>query len=258
MKAPREHEGDSAPYELEGEPKGPPLPGAVVVRRSVHELCDAAASDLYVHALNCVRAFGDFHLAIAGGAAPEALCMQLMYDPHFRDLAWARTHLWTASERRVDFDDDASTFKMLRETIVDHSDLPAQQFHPIFPLAGDAAERYEAQLRETLGWREKGHDRLDYALLALGADGSIAGIAPGSGAAGERERLSIAGPEHVSLTLPMLNATRLVAVLVTGADKRDAVVRLARAGASAHELPAAGLKPLAGELRWYVDAEACG
>lgn len=257
MTAPRDRDADAAPYRLDADPAPPRLPGSVIVRRSFHELCDAAASDLYVHALNCVRAFGDFHAAIAGGSAAEALCMQLMYDPHFRDLPWARTHLWAASERRVGFDDEASTFKMLRETIVDHADLPAQQFHPIFPIADDAAERYEAQLRETLAWREKGHDRLDYALLELGADGAIAGITPGSSGAQDASRLAIAGPDYVSLALPMLNATRLLAVLVTGADKRDALARLER-GASALELPAAGLSPVGGELRWYVDAEACG
>lgn len=251
-------DGEPGPYELAPEPAAPPLPGTVVVRRGVHELLDAAASDLYVHSLNCVRTFGDFHLAVAGGAGPEALCMQLMYDPHFRDLAWARTHLWAASERLVDFDHEASTFKLLRETILDHADLPAQQFHPVFPLADDAAERYEAALRETLGWREKGHDRLDYALLELGADGAIAAISPGSDGARESAGLVVAGPEGVSLSLPMLNATRLIAVIVTGADKRSAIARLARGDASAFDLPAAGLRPLGGELRWYVEAEACG
>jgi 6-phosphogluconolactonase/glucosamine-6-phosphate isomerase/deaminase len=41
-----------------------------------------------------------------------------------------------------------------------------------------------------------------------------------------------------------------------GAGKRAMLSRV-EAGASPDEVPIAGLKPVAGELRWYLDAAAC-
>jgi 6-phosphogluconolactonase len=128
-----------------------------------------------------------------------------------------------------------------------------------------AAERYERELREALGWRQKGHDRLDYVLLGMGADAHTASIFAGSPALHDAERLVMDVPApttsqpavpRCTLTMRTINAARFVAVMVTGADKRDTVARLA-AGAGPDELPAAALRPAAGELRWYLDAAAC-
>src|SRR5690606_10674816 len=102
---------------------------------------------------------------------------------------WKRTHLWIVDERRVPFDDPRSNFTMIRETIVDHSDIPREQVHPIFPLADHPDEDYERELREHLGWREKGHDRLDYVLLGMGADGHTASLFPRSPALRDDDRL---------------------------------------------------------------------
>jgi 6-phosphogluconolactonase len=130
----------------------------------------------------------------------------------------------------------------------------------------DAAARYERELREALGWRAKGHDRLDFVLLGMGADGHTASIFPGSPALDSPERLAMDVPApttaspavpRCTLTMRTINAARFVAALVTGADKADMLVRVAE-GASPAEVPIAGVRPAAGELRWFLDAAACG
>src|SRR4051794_1770169 len=67
---------------------GPTLPHAneVVVEATVDELIDQIAADMVVHAENCVREFGDFHLALSGGSTPQPLYERLMYDPNYRRL----------------------------------------------------------------------------------------------------------------------------------------------------------------------------
>ena len=244
----------------------PRLAGAVVARHGAEELYDSVAADLLVHAANCVRRFGDFHLALSGGRTPFPLYERLMYDPRFRGLPWRRTHLWMADERAVPFESEQSNFGRIKEVIVDHSDIPPEQVHPMLAALPDAAGRYERELREALGWREKGHDRLDFVLLGMGTDGHTASIFPGSAALHEPERLVVDVPPPVTaapavprctLTMRTLNAARFLAPLVMGADKRPVLERIA-AGASPDELPIAGLRPVAGELRWYLDAAACG
>jgi len=261
------HDDDEIQVEgLEAPVPAPALPGKVVARRTVDELHDAIASDLMAQALNCVREFGDFHLALSGGRTPFPLYELLMYDPRFRGIPWRRTHLWMVDERCVPFESELSNFGRIKEVIVDHSDIPPEQVHPMLAAMPECAARYERELRETLGWRPKGHDRLDFVLLGMGADGHTASLFPGSPALADPDRLAmdVAAPTTVApqvprctLTLRTLNAARFLAPFVMGADKAPALARVA-AGATAAELPVAGLRPAAGELRWYLDAAACG
>ncbi len=255
--------GDN-PYELdEYELDKPDLPGEVIVGEEVEDVLDVLASDLLIHAANCVRSFGDFHLALCGGATPIPLYRRLMLDPAFRAMPWRRTHLWLVDERRVPFEHDASNWRLIRELVGDHADIPTPQLHPIFALAEDADAAYENELKETLAWREKGHDRLDYVLLGVGADGHIASIFPGSEVTREERRLvrlsqsgSAAESDRVTMTLHLINAARFISVFATGENKHPAVQRLVVGEESVQTLPAKGLRPLQGELKWYLDRAA--
>lgn len=261
-------EGGAEPYGL-GSPAlvGPPLPGEVIAIENVDELIDRLAADMIVHAENCVRQFGDFHLALSGGNTPQPLYERLMYDPNCRRMPWRRTHLWMVDERCVPFDDPASNFRAIDETIVDHADIPREQVHPIFATSDTADESYEKDLRETLAWREMGQDRLDFVLLGMGPDGHTASLFPHSAALEEHERLvrmnmataGIVPQRRVTMTYPILNSARFVAVMTTGKGKAAMLKRVAEdRAADFHELPIKGINPSSGELRWYLDAEACG
>lgn len=282
------------PLPLEPRPTPPTLPGAVVLREDADAAIDALAADMVLHAHNCVRAFGDFHLALSGGSTPVALYTRLMIDPRYRDLPWNRTHLWIVDERRVGFDDERSNYKMISEIIVDHSGIPREQVHPMYATADDADAQYERTLRETLGWRERGHDRLDLVLLGMGSDGHTASLFPSSAAL--RECLAapmfaggeggggsasvplvrinrgpeVTPPERVTMMLPFINASRFIAVLVTGKGKRAMLAQVAAAtravgaagggmppASAIDRLPILGVRPLAGDLRWYIDDDAC-
>ncbi|MCC6677490.1 MAG: 6-phosphogluconolactonase [Phycisphaerales bacterium] len=247
-------------------PARPDLPGPVVVREAADDVLDAAAADLLIQAKNCVRAFGDFHLAVSVTPLTEPLLRRLMYDPALRDLPWKRTHLWITDERAVGGDEE-SRFELLRQLVVEQSDMPAEQAHAIRAAEVEPDRRYEADLREHLAWREKGHDRLDFVLLGLGDNAGIAGLQPGTGADTDPGRLAvIAGLARdersaITLTLTMINAARFIAVLATGPERRGAIAevgaaRRRRVGSAEATPPAGRLLPLAGELRWYLDHEA--
>lgn len=262
-------------YELDHVPTPPALPGTVIVRPTPDDLIDAVAADLVMQAHACVRTFGSFQLALSGGSTPVPLYRRLMYDPMYRGLPWGRTHLWVVDERRVPFDDERCNFKTINEIIGEHSDIPRDQVHPIFAMLPDADTQYEQTLRDVLGWREKGHDRLDYVLLGMGADAHTASLFPHSPALRDdgSERLvrinagpSVTPPDRVTMTFRLLNASRCLAIMVTGAGKRAVLDRIAEAWAGSggrldaaiiEQFPVLGLCPLGGELRWYLDHAAC-
>ena len=76
-------EGPTQPYELLDEtPEFPRLPGHVVVSADANAALDALGADMFLHAKNCVRTFGDFHLALSGGSTPMPLYERLMIAMH--------------------------------------------------------------------------------------------------------------------------------------------------------------------------------
>ncbi len=243
----------------------PPLPGSVLTADTAERLHERLAADLIAQALNCVHQFGDYHLALSGGGTPMPFYERLMTDPNYRLMPWRRTHLWIVDERRVPFEDPKSNYRHIREIIVDHSDIPATQVHPILATDPDAPAQYERSLREALGWRERGHDRLDFVLLGMGDNGHTASLFPGTPVLDERVRWvstcegpTVTPPPRVTMTYPLLNAARFVGVLVVGAGKAAMISRVARGGDDYHALPIKGIRPHAGELRWYLDRAACG
>lgn len=237
------------------------------------EAIERLAIDLLEHAMNCVRKFGDFHLALSGGREPGRLYRRLMFAPEFRWIPWRRTHLWFVSERAVELDHPDSTFRAVNDFIGDHADIPPEQFHPIFAASPTAAEDYEARIREHLGWREKGQDRLDFALLTVDAAGGTAGLTPGIPViaplaaepggededAGERLVARTDGPDGrgVSMLPSILNAARFVAVLAAGPQIAPGLARVIAPDIDDHDAPIRAIRPRGGELKWYVDPLSC-
>ncbi len=256
-----------APYAIEPEPAKPELPGTVIVKASPAEVIDTVAHDIAASSLESVRRLGDFHMALSGGSTPFPLYRHLMIDPDCRAIPWTRTHMWIVDERRVPFDHEKSNWRQIDDILVQHSGIPAEQAHPMLAMQDDADTAYEKQLKETLAWRERGEDRLDFVLLGMGDDGHTASLFPGSPAQEDGGRWvlinsgpKVTPPDRVTMTYSLLNQARVLAVMVIGEKKKamvSKIVAASKAGVSPAELPILGIKPARGVLRWYLDAAAC-
>jgi len=234
-------------YELEPEPTGPDLPGQVALCPGPEEIIDAVAADLFVQANACVREFGDFHLALSGGMLVEKLFLRLMVDPLYRALPWTRTQLWVAADWSGSSDYGAS--EIVEEILRHHAGIPHSQIHT--PVAGQAEAHasYEQELLDTLGWREKGHDRLDFVVCGLDETEPMPGL--GEDLAGGRlisRYRSGAGAERVSMTPLLVGGSRFIAILASGEACRVAVRAAADGGR--------GFEPVGGVQKWYVDHAA--
>jgi hypothetical protein len=224
------------PYELAPDRGAPELPGRVVVRESAEDALEAAGGELFALSVECVRAFGDFHLALSVSPTLEGLFRALMVDPKFRALPWNRTHLWLACENAA-----GGHWRDLHELLIEHAGIPDEQAHPI-PV-GEGADGYASVMRETLAWREPGHDRLDGVVLAL--DDPIL-----SAPVGGSEGLVVQMDEGVRLSRRMINASRFIGVVGVGTPASRRLQKNERENAF-------GLSPIGGELYWFLDHAAC-
>ena len=123
--------------------------------------------------------------------------------------------------------------------------------------------RAEAYALELQANAEEGETlpRFDITFLGVGPDGHVASLFPEAAGIRETEATVIAvrnapkpPPERLSLTLPVINSSTRIWMVLAGADKASAL-GLSLAGASINEVPAAGVEGRRSTL-YYVDKEA--
>jgi 6-phosphogluconolactonase len=224
---------------------------------------DAAARAVAEWLLERVLAVeGNAALCLAGGATPRRVYALLAENPLRDRFPWARAHWFFGDERVVPHDSGRSNYHMVREVLFDHAPVPPANIHPVPTESGDAepaAAAYEAILKQFYGSERLAANRplFTATLLGVGDNGHTASLFPASPALRERKRWAVAVrdlsvPEpRVTLTIPTLESSGEIAFLVTGAEKREIVARLAQDDT----LPAALIHP-AGRLRWFLDRAA--
>ena len=104
--------------------------------------------------------------------------------------------------------------------------------------------------------------RFDLILLGMGSDGHTASLFPHTPALDETERLVVANPvpqlqtTRLTFTYPLLNAARRLLVLVSGAEKAEALQAVLEGPPDPAHFPSQGLQPVNGSITWLVDAGA--
>ena len=102
----------------------------------------------------------------------------------------------------------------------------------------------------------------DLMLLGLGEDGHTASLFPETDAVEESEKHAVAVfvPKldvwRVTLTLPVINASKKVLFLVSGKSKSEMVQRIMSNKQPDKEIPATMVSPQNGELHWMLDSDA--
>ncbi|MGE0372067.1 MAG: 6-phosphogluconolactonase [Gammaproteobacteria bacterium] len=205
-----------------------------------------------------------FHVALAGGSTPRLLYQTLAADYRER-VDWAATHVYFGDERCVPPDHPDSNYGMAREALLRHVALPPAQVHRIEAEDPDpraAARRYADLLHRHLP-RARAHEtgRFDLVLLGLGPDGHIASLFPDTAILDEHRAWAAAvhvdklQAWRISLTYPVINAARHVALLVAGEGKADIVRDVVGRADTAARYPASRVHPR-GELEWFIDHAA--
>lgn len=207
-----------------------------------------------------IAARGSFAISLAGGTTPKAAYALLGAQPYAGELDWSKTQIFFGDERCVPPDDAQSNYRMAREAFLDAVEVPHENVHRIEgerdPV--DAADRYRAELKRTLG----DEPRFDLVLLGMGPDGHTASLFPGSDPLEDDDVLVRAVYStsqrqwRVTLTPRVLNGARIVAFAVEGAGKAAMVARVRDGGYDPAQLPSQIIAPRDGLLLWLLDKAA--
>jgi 6-phosphogluconolactonase len=194
---------------------------------------------------------GHFRLSLSGGNTPKPVYQALS----LRDCEWSKWIITFGDERCVPPDDAESNYRMASESF-----LMVTTPGEVLRIRGEdppdaAAKDYDesiSYLARRFGEKRLAHDLI---LLGLGEDGHTASLFPGTQALTESERNVVSNfvPKfnryRVTFTYPLINATRRVAFLVNDKSKGPIIEAILKGGSG---YPAEGVKPVSGELLWFV------
>lgn len=193
------------------------MPVQLVRQPDPEALARHAARDVAASIATARAERGVAHVCLAGGSTPMR-CYELL-DGLIDD--WTDVHLWYGDERCVPPEDPEANVRMVRESL----DAPGAVEHrmpgELGPVEGAAA--YARELGDTV---------MDLALNGMGPDGHTASLFPHHpllDATGPTAGISDSPkppPERITLTLPMLNASRRLMLIVAGGEKAAALARV--------------------------------
>lgn len=186
----------------------------------------AAAAFIAAEARAAAAARGRFLIAVSGGHTPWQMLRALASE----DLPWAAFHVAQVDERVAPAGHPDRNLTHLNESLLQHAPLPATQIHAM-PVGDDdleaGARNYALALQKIAGRPPV----LDVAHLGLGPDGHTASLVPADPVLNVTDKdVALTGVyqqrRRMTLTYPMLNRSRRILWLVTGAEKVDMLVRL--------------------------------
>ena len=228
------------------------------------DLFQAAAEEVLRAAAEAIAQRGRFTIALSGGSTPRNLYTLIAANAS-ASQPWDQMFFFWGDERHVPLNDPDSNYRMAKETLLSKVPIPPANIFPVpaeNPDAAAAAQAYEETLRKFFALAPGDFPRFDLILLGMGPDGHMASLFPETAALQEKSRLVVANwveklnNSRITFTLPVLNAARCVAFLVSGADKAAVLHEVLEGKAPGEKYPSKLVRPSAGKLIWFVDRAA--
>ena len=257
----------------------------LIIGQNIDELSQQAAEWMVEYIHKTLQLQDRFTIALSGGSTPKKLHLLLASGQFKNKIDWQKLHLFWGDERYVPFNDDRNNAKMAFDTLLHHVPVPKSQIHimrtDIDP--GDSAKEYESILKEYFpeaasyklraASEELGHNSpltthtsksstFDLVLLGLGDDAHTLSLFPGEAVVHEKDHwvrsvfVKEINMQRITLTAPVVNLSGRIAFLVSGQDKAEAVAHILSDHYNPDLYPAQVIKPVHGELFWFLDATA--
>lgn len=212
-----------------------------------------------------ISAKGSFVIALSGGSLIR--CLEAVVGRE--DIDFTRWWVVFVDERVVPHSSPDSTFGAAQEALLRKVSIPFSHVIAIKEglSASQAAEHYAGRLLdiipEVMPLNSEGFPVMDLILLGVGPDGHVASLFPN-----RKETAASSGwvlpvfnspkppSERITLTMPVLNAARKIAVVALGSGKSEIVQRALEVQSLPGALPVQLVQPSNGSLSWILDKGA--
>jgi 6-phosphogluconolactonase len=192
----------------------------------ISAVAKAAAQVIASEARAAVLARGKFIMAFSGGKTPWLMLRALADE----EVPWAHIHVFQVDERIAPAGDPDRNLTHLRESLLSHAPLRPEQIYAMPVEEKDlvaAARLYSSTLQTLAGSPAV----LDLAHLGLGADGHTASLVPNDPVLNVTDAdVALTGiyqkRRRMTLTYPLLNRSRQILWVATGAEKIEMLARL--------------------------------
>jgi 6-phosphogluconolactonase len=223
----------------------------VIVYPDKQALADTLAERFLNKVAKFIAARGEATIVLTGGTMGYASLAAINASPKRDSVDWSRVNFWWGDERWLPDADADRNETQAREALLAHVALDPARVHAFAASdggleLGDAADAYAAELKAAAPAGAE-YPSFDITFLGVGPDGHIASLFPERGGIKEELRTVIPvrnspkpPPERLSLTLPVINSSERIWLVMAGADKASAL-GLTLADASVFEVPAAGV-----------------
>ncbi|KAF7830768.1 putative 6-phosphogluconolactonase 4, chloroplastic [Senna tora] len=220
---------------------------------------------------------GAFTVVFSAGSSINYL-RKLVEAPYIGSIDWSKWHVFWVEEPVVPNDHLESNYKFAYNRFISKVPIPASNIHAMDDTlqADAAAEAYEATLKslienKVIASSTNGLPRFDLTVLDMGPDGHVGALFSDHPLLHETNKWvsflrdsPISPPQRITLTLPVINASSNIAMVVSGAGKANAVYSALEekeedddGGDGEKEeyskLPAEMVVPYEGELKWYLE-----
>jgi 6-phosphogluconolactonase len=198
----------------------------IQVFESAELVAQKAAATIAAEARAAAAARGRFLMAVSGGHTPWVMLRALGSE----DLPWSAVHVIQVDERVAPAGHPDRNLTHLRKSLLEHAPLPPEQIHDMpveSPDLATAAAQYAATLRQIAG----SPPVIDLVHLGLGPDGHTASLVPGDPVLQVDDKdVAVTGVyqgrRRMTLTYPIINRSRRILWVVTGAEKVPMLNRL--------------------------------
>jgi 6-phosphogluconolactonase len=234
-------------------------------------LCRQASELILDAGQAAIKERGFFTLVLTGGTTVQALYTCLAEsgaEPAWQSV-WTKTFFFLGDERWVADDHPDNNGGMARRLLFEP--LGIREDH-VFLIRTDLARPdqgaadYEQTIRDhfkTKGFEEEESPVFDMILFSMGSDGHVASLFAGTEALEEKEKLVTTSfpplltpaVDRVTISLPVINNSRAVMMLISGADRRTIAQEIMADPAEAgKQYPAGRVRPTGLEIWLVIDS----
>eukprot|EP01025_Chloroclados_australasicus_P047241 TRINITY_DN5264_c1_g1_i4.p1 TRINITY_DN5264_c1_g1~~TRINITY_DN5264_c1_g1_i4.p1 ORF type:complete len:314 (-),score=45.84 TRINITY_DN5264_c1_g1_i4:322-1164(-) len=207
-----------------------------------------------------------FSIVLSGGSLVKSLSALLELGDV---VAWDKWHVFWADERVVPHTSEDSNYKGAMDAFLSKTPIPGSQIYPITERLDvqQAATNYEGKLFEIsesiLPRNSDNFPVFDVILLGVGPDGHVCSLFPNRPETAEKSKWILPvtdspkrPPERITMTMPVVNSGKHVAIIALGEGKAEIVQRVMEVQSLPGALPAQLVRPTEGELTWILDVGA--